>query len=280
VSFASSALEFDVVRVEADVGAHARARVIVDVAATEEPLELRLGGQPFVVIMRTPNADRELAAGFLLSEQIITAPGDVAEMRYCTDVDGRDTANVLNIWLQGDATARAQRAIAGRRHVTANSACGVCGRRSIEDLLAGMRAVDAQADVKRTVIGSLPDTLRAAQPTFDRTGGLHAAGLFTTAGSLRRIAEDVGRHNAVDKVIGASLFADEVPLGDTLLFVSGRTSFEIVQKAVVAGIPIVASVSAPSSLAIELAREAGATLIGFVRGGGFNIYTGHARVVL
>ncbi len=280
VSFASSALEFDVVRVDADVGAHARARVIVDVAATEEPLELRLGGQPFVVIMRTPNADRELAMGFLLSEQIISAPGDVAEMRYCTDVDGRDTANVLNIWLQGEAIERAQRAMSGRRHVTANSACGVCGRRSIEDLLAGTRRVDARADVKRTVIGSLPDTLRAAQPTFDRTGGLHAAGLFTTAGSLRRIAEDVGRHNAVDKVIGASLVADEVPLGDTVLFVSGRTSFEIVQKAVVAGIPIVASVSAPSSLAIELAREAGVTLIGFVRGGGFNIYTGQERVVL
>jgi FdhD protein len=275
MSSTSSALEVKIVRVEADV-----TRVIVDVAAAEEPLELRLGGQPFVVIMRTPNADRELAAGFLLSEQIVTAPGDVAEMRYCTDADGRDTANVLNIWLQGDATPRAQRALAGRRHVTANSACGVCGRRSIEDLLTGRRSVDAKSDVKRTVIASLPDTLRAAQPTFDRTGGLHAAGLFTTAGCLRRIAEDVGRHNAVDKVIGASLFADDVPLGDTVLFVSGRTSFEIVQKAVVAGIPIVASVSAPSSLAIELAREAGVTLIGFVRSAGFNIYTGHERVAL
>jgi FdhD protein len=275
VSFTSSALEFDVVRVDADV-----TQVIVDVAAAEEPLELRLGGQPFVVIMRTPNADRELATGFLLSEQIVMAPGDVAEMRYCTEVDGRDTANVLNIWLQGDATARAQRAISERRHVTANSACGVCGRRSIEDLLAGARAVHAQAEVKRTVIASLPDALRAAQLTFDRTGGLHAAGLFTTAGDLRRIAEDVGRHNAVDKVIGASLMANEVPLGDTVLFVSGRTSFEIVQKAVVAGIPIVASVSAPSSLAIELARDAGVTLIGFVRGAGFNIYTGRERVAL
>jgi FdhD protein len=275
MSLPSSALEFDVVRVEADA-----TRVIVDLAAAEEPLELRLGGQPFVVIMRTPNADRELAAGFLLSEQIVTAPGDVAEMRYCTDADGRDTANVLNIWLQGDATARAQRALAGRRHVTANSACGVCGRRSIEDLLTGRRSVDAKSDVKRTIIASLPDTLRAAQPTFDRTGGLHAAGLFTTEGCLRRIAEDVGRHNAVDKVIGASLFADDVPLGDTVLFVSGRTSCDIVQKAVVAGIPIVASVSAPSSLAIELAREAGVTLIGFVRSAGFNIYTGHERVAL
>jgi FdhD protein len=274
MSFTSNALEFDVVRVDADLTS-----VIVDVAVAEEPLELRLGGQAFVVIMRTPNADRDLAAGFLLSEQIVTAPGDVAEMRYCTDDDGRDTANVLNIWLHGDAATRAQRAIAGRRHVTANSACGVCGRRSIEDLLAGTRRVDAQADVTRPVIASLPDTLRAAQPTFDRTGGLHAAGLFTTAGSLRRIAEDVGRHNAVDKVIGASLIADEVPLGDTVLFVSGRTSFEIVQKAVVAGIPIVASVSAPSSLAIELAREAGVTLIGFVRGAGFNIYTGPERVL-
>jgi FdhD protein len=270
----SSALEFDVVRVESDV-----TRVTVDLAAAEEPLELRLGGQPFAVIMRTPNADRELAAGFLLSEQIVSAPGDLAEMRYCTNADGRDTANVLNIWLHGDAAVRAQRALSGRRHVTANSACGVCGRRSIEDLLTGARGVEARATAKRTVIASLPDTLRAAQPTFARTGGLHAAGLFTTMGDLRRIAEDVGRHNAVDKVIGASLFAGEVPLGDTVLFVSGRTSFEIVQKAVVSGIPIVASVSAPSSLAIELAREAGVTLIGFVRGAGFNIYAGQERIV-
>jgi FdhD protein len=275
VSLASSALACDVVRIDVDV-----TRAVVDVAAAEEPLELRLGGQPFVVIMRTPTADRDLAAGFLLSEQILTASSDVAAMRYCTDVDGRETANVLNIWLQGDAAERAQRALAGRRHVTANSACGVCGRRSIDDLLAGTRRVDARAPVTQTVIASLPDTLRAAQPAFDRTGGLHAAGLFTTAGSLRRIAEDVGRHNAVDKVIGASLFADELPLDDNVLFVSGRTSFEIVQKAVVAGVPIVASVSAPSSLAIALAREAGVTLIGFVRAGSFNIYTGQERVVL
>jgi FdhD protein len=275
VSLSLSAHEFDVVRVGAD-----RSCAVTDVAAAEEPLELRLGGQPFVVIMRTPGADRDLAAGFLLSEQIVVSAAEISTLRYCTDDTGRDAANILNIWLNGLASERAQRALAGRRHVTANSACGVCGRRSIEDLLDGVRTVAATTTVTREVVESLPASLRAAQSTFDRTGGLHAAGVFSSTGELLRVAEDVGRHNAVDKVLGASLLADETPLQDALLFVSGRTSFEIVQKAVVAGSPIVASVSAPSSLAIDLARQANLTLIGFVRGRSFNIYTGQERVLL
>jgi FdhD protein len=265
----------DIVRV-----APGRGVVAQDVAAAEEPLEIRLGGQPFVVIMRTPGADRQLAAGFLLSEQIIHAADEIATMRYCLDEDGRDADNVLNIWLTGAAIPRAQIALAGRRHVTANSACGVCGRRSIDDLMAGTHTVDCAMTVSQTVIGALPGALRAVQRTFDETGGLHAAGLFDGDGTLIRVAEDVGRHNAVDKVIGAELAVGAVPLSGRILFVSGRTSFEIVQKAIVAGVPILAAVSAPSSLAIELARQAGVTLLGFVRGTTFNIYAGPDRIVL
>ena len=253
---------------------------VTDAAAIEEPLEIRLGGQPFVVIMRTPGADRDLAAGFLCSEQIVAGGSDIATMRYCNDADGRDVHNILNVWLMGEAAARAQRALLGRRHVTANSACGVCGRRSIQDLLEGARTVSTRHPVSRAVVESMPDALRRAQHTFDRTGGLHAAGLFDLTGRLLRVAEDVGRHNAVDKVIGASLLAGDKTLDSAVLFVSGRTSFEIVQKAVVAGIPVVASISAPSSLAIELARDAGVTLAGFVRGHSFNIYTHRERIVL
>jgi FdhD protein len=264
-----------VIRVRPGEGIAAR-----DVAAAEEPLEIRLGGQQFVVMMRTPGADRELATGFLLSEQIVREPGEISTMRYCVDDDGRDAPNVLNIWLTGAAVTRAAVAMAGRRHVTANSACGVCGRRSIDDLMEGSHRVDSDVRVQRAVISTLPDTLRAVQRTFDETGGLHAAGLFECGGALVTVAEDVGRHNAVDKVIGSELGSGHLPLSDRILFVSGRTSFEIVQKAVVAGIPVVASVSAPSSLAIELAREANVTLLGFVRGATFNIYSGADRIVL
>jgi len=268
--------QVDVVRVAA-----ANAGLPVsDVAAAEEPLELRLGGDPFVVIMRTPGADRDLAAGFLLSEQIVQLPSDVSAMRYCTGEDGRDSANVLSVWLQGDAAVRAQHAMRGRRHVTANSSCGVCGRRSIDDLMAGIRRINGGATIARHVIHALPHSLRAVQETFERTGGLHAAGLFDCDGRLLYTAEDVGRHNAVDKVIGAALMKGEVPLSNRVLLVSGRTSFEIVQKAVVAGIPVVAAVSAPSSLAVELARESGVTLLGFVRDDSFNIYAGRERVSL
>ena len=246
--------------------------------ATEEPLEIRLGGQPFVVIMRTPGADRDLATGFLLSEQIIRRPGDVSMMRYCVDADGRDADNILNVWLNGEAAVRAQAALGGRRHVTANSACGVCGRRSIDDLMTGTTRVESAVTVSRRVIESMPDALRAAQPLFEQTGGIHAATLFDSSGTLVGVAEDVGRHNAVDKVIGAEFVHGRWPLSNRVLFVSGRTSFEILQKAVVAGVPIVAAVSAPSSLAIEVAREAGVTLLGFVRGSTFNVYSGAERI--
>jgi len=294
--------QVDVVRVGPDAGDRGR-----DIAAVEEPLEIRLGGTPFVVIMRTPGADRDLVAGFLLSEQIVRTSADIASMRYCvepglgtrdsglgdqgsgtgdsgsgTRSEGSeiDVSNVINVWLTGEAADRAARQLAERRHAVVNSSCGVCGRRSIDDLMTGLAPIDSALSVSRTIIAALPERLRAVQQVFDATGGLHAAGLFDRHGRLEEVAEDVGRHNAVDKVLGASLLRGRLPLDDRILFVSGRTSFEIVQKAVVARVPIVASVSAPSSLAIDLAQEARLTLLGFVRGASFNIYAGEQRVVL
>lgn len=251
-----------------------------DVAAVEEPLEIRLHGSPFVVIMRTPGADRELAAGFLLAERVIATGDDLGVIEYCREADDADRGNVVNVTLVAEAAESVAERLADRRLVAANSSCGVCGRRSIDDLLQHVPSVHATVVVSDRIVLSLPDRLRAAQRVFDETGGLHAAALFDCAGQLVQAAEDVGRHNAVDKVIGAQLLLDRLPLAGNILFVSGRTSFEILQKAIVAGIPIVAAVSAPSSLAIDLAREAGVTLIGFVRGDTFNVYTGVERVTL
>jgi FdhD protein len=264
---------FEVLRVD-----HGDAVARLDVAAAEEPLELRLQGTSFFVTMRTPGADAELAAGFLLSERIIEKASDILSIRHCADTPDAD--NVLNVMLSGSAADALEWRLAERRQVTATSACGVCGRRSIDDLMQAIKPVRSTLRVPATLIGSLPERLRAAQRVFDATGGLHAAALFDADGTLIVAAEDVGRHNAVDKVIGSQLLHERMPLHDMLLFVSGRTSFEIVQKAVVAGIPIVAAVSAPSSLAIELARDSRVTLIGFVREGTFNIYAGRDRIQL
>jgi FdhD protein len=259
------------------------------VAATEEPLEIRLGGASFVVIMRTPGADRELTAGFLLAERIVADRTEIAAMRLCSDDTALDaalpdgpepeSANVINVWLSGPAAERAAGRLSERRHVTANSSCGVCGRRSIDDLLEGVAPVVSDVRLSRGVIIGLPARLRAAQRVFEATGGLHAAGLFDAGGRLLRVAEDVGRHNAVDKVLGGELLDGRVP-SDRILFESGRTSFEIVQKAVVASVPVVASVTAPSSLAIQLALDAGITLIGFVSGVSFKIFSSAVRIAL
>jgi FdhD protein len=271
---AAAKQHIDVVRVQGS-----RRNSAVDCAVVEEPLEIRLHGRSFAVIMRTPGADRELAAGFLLSEQVIAGFDDLGTIEYCNDVDadGGRAPNVVNVGLV--APSRAEQALADRRQTTTNSSCGLCGRRTIESLAANVAPLTSAINVNGDVLTALPDRLRRAQTVFDDTGGLHAAGLFGRDGRLFESAEDVGRHNAVDKVVGRRLLVDELPLGDSILFVSGRTSFEIVQKALFAGIPIVASVSAPSSLAIELAADMGITLAGFVRGGGFNIYT-HAERIL
>jgi len=249
-----------------------------DRAATEEPLEVRLHGRPFAVIMRTPGADRELAAGFLLAEGVLTGADDLGTIAHCTDPSAEHPDNIVDVTLAGGSPEAIERWLAGRRQVTTTSSCGLCGRQTIDSLRTDRPPLTSAWDVAPAVLASLPDALRASQSVFDETGGLHAAGLFAADGRLEDAAEDVGRHNAVDKVIGRAIMRDALPLSHALLFVSGRTSFEIVQKAFVAGIPIVAAVSAPSSLAIELAGGAGITLVGFVRGRGFNVYTHPSRL--
>ena len=249
-----------------------------DSVATEEPLEVRLHGQPFAVIMRTPGADRELAAGFLLAERVIAGADDLGTIAHCTDAAADHPENIVDVTLVSGSAGAIEQLLAARRQVTTNSSCGMCGRRTIESLASDAAPLAVSWRVPASTISALPALLRARQAVFDETGGLHAAGLFSRDGSLVDAAEDVGRHNAVDKIVGRALLREALPLSDHLLCVSGRTSFEIVQKALFAGIPIVAAVSAPSSLAIELAREYGVTLVGFIRGDGFNIYAHAERV--
>ncbi len=241
-------------------------------------MEVRVNGAPFAVIMRTPGADRDLAAGFLLAEDVIRTAAEIGAIEYCADADDEGRDNLLNVTVLGDAVARLEIRLGDRRQVMMTASCGLCGRRTIASLQARVPAVVGKWTVPAGIIASLPDRLRAAQAVFADTGGLHAAGLFDRSGVLQLSAEDVGRHNAVDKIVGRTLLADQHPLEDRLLLVSGRTSFELVQKALLAGVPVVAAVSAPSSLAIDLAEQAGITLCGFVRGDTFNIYT-HARRV-
>jgi FdhD protein len=252
----------------------------IDRAATEEPLEIRLHGQPFAVIMRTPGADRELAAGFLLAERVIRNADELGTIEYCTDREAATPPgdNVVNVTLAPGLGDRLASVFDSRRNVATNSSCGLCGRRTIESLATDVAPLEASWRVAASAIGQMPARLRERQAIFDETGGLHAAGLFTHGGELIDVAEDVGRHNAVDKIVGRCLMRDALPLSSHMLCVSGRASFEIVQKALFAGMPVVAAVSAPSTLAIDLARAFGITLVGFVRGGDFTIYAHAERV--
>ena len=250
-----------------------------DVAAVEEPLEIRLHDRPFVVIMRTPGADRELAAGFLFAEGVIRDAGELGAVEHCRHPHHPDVHNIVNVFLMGEAAARMETTMAERRNVMANSSCGICGRVTIDSLKTRAAPLATTAYVDAEVLHGLPEALRSEQSVFDQTGGLHGAALFTTTGALVASSEDVGRHNAVDKVIGRLLLDESLPLSDHVLVVSGRTSFEIVQKAWLAGVQIICAVSAPSSLAIELAAEAGITLLGFARDRAFNIYS-HPRRIL
>ena len=249
-----------------------------DVAAAEEPLEIRLHDRSFAVIMRTPGADRELAAGFLLAEGVVEHAAELGAVEHCRHPHHPDVHNIVNVFLLGDAVARLDATLAERRHVMANSSCGLCGRVTIDSLKTRAAPLQSTMTVLPAVVHALPDALRAKQAVFDRTGGLHGAALFTASGTLITSAEDVGRHNAVDKVIGRLLLDEQLPLDDVVLVVSGRTSYEIVQKAWLAGLPVICAVSAPSSLAIDLAREAGITLLGFARGRAFNIYSHAQRI--
>lgn len=259
----------DIVRVSGGTRTTARDR-----AAAEEPLEIRIANESFAVIMRTPGADRDLAAGFLFAERLIRGAGDLVAIEHCADAVERE--NTVNVTLRDpEAVARAHRR---RRDLASSASCGVCGRQSIDDLAEDLAPIVDDIVVPAATIARLPERLRASQRAFDETGGLHAAGVFSIDGDLLDIAEDVGRHNAVDKVVGRAVLGGRVPLSRAALCVSGRTSFEIVQKAATAGVPILAAVSAPSSLAIDLAERTGVTLVGFIRGDGFNVYAGSRRI--
>ncbi len=264
----------DVVRLTGAAAAEDRDRV-----ALEEPLEVRVNGAPFAVIMRTPGHDLPLAAGFLLAEDVVRHVDDVAAIEQCDDVDLEAVGNVLNVTVTGEAATRVEARLAERRQVITTAACGLCGRRTIASLRSRVDNVGGAWTVAAAVVSSLPVSLRAAQATFDATGGLHAAALCDLDGRVRRAAEDVGRHNAVDKIIGRALLDGELPLDRTMLVVSGRTSYELVQKALLGGVPLVAGVSAPSSLAVDLAQASGITLCGFVRGQTMNVYAHPGRIV-
>ncbi|MDA0635093.1 formate dehydrogenase accessory sulfurtransferase FdhD [Nonomuraea sp. MCN248] len=274
----------------------------IDSLAAEEPLEIRLDGTPLTVTMRTPGDDFDLAAGFLVSEGAVGSADDIATIRYCAGASrsggalgerateeptspeaaatmsaaGQNTYNVLDVRLAPGVQAPAP------RNFYTTSSCGVCGKASLEAVrtVARWAAHDDPVELRQATVAALPGRLRAAQRVFDRTGGLHAAGLFTAEGEPLCVREDVGRHNAVDKLLGWALRNGRLPLRGAVLMVSGRASFELVQKAVMGGVPVLAAVSAPSSLAVELAAEEGLTLIGFLRGDSMNVYTGEQRLNL
>ncbi|MGB9033209.1 MAG: formate dehydrogenase accessory sulfurtransferase FdhD [Paeniglutamicibacter sp.] len=247
--------------------------------AVEEPLEIRFNGTSFTTSMRTPGDDFDMVAGFLLAEGLISRTEHLVSMRYCagTDEDGNQTFNVIDVQLGFGAQAPDMSAA---RNVVTSSACGICGTNSIDEVTkkSSYPLDPARGHLPVQTLLKMPDTLRDAQELFSATGGVHAAGLFTTAGELLVLREDVGRHNAVDKVVGAALREHKLPLHDCVLQVSGRASFELVQKAAMAGIPVLSAVSAPSSLAVELADETGLTLAAFSRGSTVNIYTHADRV--
>lgn len=265
-------------------------REFTDVLAVEEPLEIRLGfadgtHKAVSITMRTPGDDAELAAGFLFTEGIIKTPEQIKQIRHCGLKIGKASgtvdraaalnSNTIRVDLASDASVDLKKL---ERHFYTTSSCGVCGKSSIEALRSGAEKIPDGFVVDRELIHKLPALLRESQDVFDRTGGLHASALFDANGKLDIVREDVGRHNALDKVIGRKFLDGRTPLNDRVLLVSGRASFEIVQKALMAGIPILAAVGAPSSLAVELAKEFGMTLIGFVRDGRFNIYCGEERI--
>ncbi|MCY4436056.1 MAG: formate dehydrogenase accessory sulfurtransferase FdhD [Chloroflexi bacterium] len=246
-----------------------------DVLAREEPLEIRVNGQSIAVTMRTPGNDEELAAGFLWTERLIAHPAALLSVGHCPGKTEEERDNIVLAYVNGVGDLIE----AGwQRNFSATSSCGICGKASIDAVRQAAEPIRSDIRVTAEVLHGLPAALRSAQDTFDRTGGLHAAGLFNAKGELVLLREDVGRHNAVDKMIGAALFRKMLPLEDHIVLVSGRAGFEIVQKCLLASVPVVAAVGAPSSLAVELAAASGMTLIGFLRDSSMNAYTGAERV--
>ncbi|MFI1721514.1 formate dehydrogenase accessory sulfurtransferase FdhD [Streptomyces sp. NPDC020489] len=253
-----------------------------DTLVAEEPLEIRLNGKPLAITMRTPGDDFALAAGFLVSEGVLASASDLRNIVYCAGatVDGSNTYNVVDVQTAPGVVIPD---ITLERNVYTTSSCGLCGKASLDAVRTTTRWPISDTPPVRLepeLLAGLPDRLRAAQRVFDRTGGLHAAALFTETGELLDVREDVGRHNAVDKLVGRALQNGDLPLSRAVLLVSGRASFELAQKAVMAGIPVLAAVSAPSSLAVDLAVETGLTLVGFLRGSSMNVYAGPDRIAL
>jgi FdhD protein len=249
------------------------AREFDDEVAAEEPLEIRVQGQPISVTMRTPGHDAELAAGFLLTEGLIQNREDLLSVRHCAQ---NPNGNVIRVSLGNQVPVDLAKLT---RHVFASSSCGLCGKATIESIHRQFQPVVSKTELPAAILATMAQTMRDAQPTFDRTGGLHAAALFDTNGRLVALREDVGRHNAVDKLLGHCFLDRRTPTDQDVLVVSGRSSFEIMQKSLAARIPIVASVSAPTSLAVQFAQESGQTLIGFLRPGRMNIYSHPWRIV-
>lgn len=264
--------------------ADGRSRLRSDYLATEEPLEIRLvaggGRQTLAVTMRTPGADFELAVGFLFAEGIVARREDVRRVTYCTDreVGAHQRYNIVTVELAGGVTPDLR---ALERHFFVSSACGVCGKAALDQLeRRGCRGVTGGPQISPEVLYGLPERLRAAQGVFESTGGLHAAGLFSTTGDLVAVREDVGRHNALDKLVGWAVMQGKAQLDDGILLVSGRSSYEILQKAITAGLPMVCGISAPSSLAVDLAQRFGVTLVGFLRDRRCNVYAHPERLLL
>ncbi len=259
----------DVLRCSAENGTEQ----FFDDLAREEPLEIRVRGRSIAVTMRTPGHDKELAVGFLLTEGLIKSPGDIVNVSPCRH--SKTPENTLNVLLSPAVEVNFERLT---RHVFATSSCGLCGKASIESVHQQFPPVTTKMKVSRKILASLPERMRKAQQNFEATGGLHAAGIFDARGKLVVLREDVGRHNAVDKVLGHGLLEKQLPFDSHILLVSGRASFEIVQKALAGRVPIICAISAPSSLAVDFARENGQTLVGFLRGQSLNIYSRPERI--
>lgn len=268
----STSVRADITRIAADGTVTQK----LDPVAVEEPLELRVEGKPVAVIMRTPGNDEEIAAGFLLTEGMIRSKRDLFEVRRCPSVGGESSNNVIDALLVKASKADLKRLT---RHVFTGSSCGICGKATIESVHQQFAAVAENTfSVRVSQIRRMPAAIMKTQSVFRKTGGLHAAALFDSKGRLQISREDVGRHNATDKVLGRALLDESLPLDNHVLFVSGRVSFEIAQKALAAGIAVVAGISAPSSLAIDFAEESGQTLVGFVRNGSMNVYANPERI--
>lgn len=248
-----------------------------DQLAIEEPLEIRVNGRSVAVTMRTPGHDRELAAGFLLTEGVIKSADDLLDLLVCKTLPDGKAGNVIDAQIKPSLVVDFERLT---RHVFSASSCGLCGKATIDAVFQSFAPVETEACFDASVLADLPERLRAAQPGFGATGGLHASALFTGDGVMRVLREDIGRHNALDKVIGHVALAGGLPLRDTILLVSGRVSFELVQKALAVGIPLIAGIGAPSSLAVECARRGGQALVGFLRTDRFNVYAGAERLGL